>query len=230
MSYSSIAEFELRGKSFRIATHGWSDEFISRILINGSFDELNLLSHIAERYPVQKVILDIGANIGNHTIYFAEFLQADRIHSFEPYPASFLLLERNTEQYPHVSLYNTALGAQEGLVSMYAPPNNMANAHITGTNSTSNISMVPLDSFGFEDVTLMKVDVEGYELEVFKGGMETIRRCRPVLFVECFTDERIWFVEHLLSPLGYTLIGDFSRLFELIPSGEVSTDKGDEHE
>lgn len=44
--------------------------------------------------------------------------------------------------------------------------------------------MEPLDAFGFADVSLMKLDTEGFEENVLRGGIETIRRCRPVVCVE----------------------------------------------
>ena len=66
-----------------------------------------------------------------------------------------------------------------------------------------HIPVKTLDSFQLEQVSLIKLDVEGYEREVIKGAWNTISRSRPIIFAEGETDQLF----PLLAPLGYVLAG-----------------------
>ncbi|HEV2927277.1 MAG TPA: FkbM family methyltransferase, partial [Propionibacteriaceae bacterium] len=62
-----------------------------------------------------------------------------------------------------------------------------------------------LDSFDFRDVALLKIDVEGMEQAVIRGGLDTIARSRPVIYAEAWDDSYRDATGALLEPLGYRL-------------------------
>ena len=129
-------------------------------------------------------VYDIGANIGNHTVYFATHSKA-KVFSFEPVPVTFDLLKRNVEQNglaDRVTLFNCALGAQEGSARMQVT-NELSVARIT-EKGTQETSIKRLDDMNLPPPDFVKIDVEDYELEVLKGMERTLRESSPVLWIE----------------------------------------------
>ncbi len=122
-----------------------------------------------------------------------------RVHAFEPVPLHADLFERNVTA-PNVTLYRRALGAGTGTVSITVPPDQTGHAHVTEGarrhaqrgghlpdstwQRTGSVRMDTLDSYGFQEIDFIKIDVEGYELPVIQGAIETLRRCRPIVVIE----------------------------------------------
>ena len=80
----------------------FNDSISSELMINGIFerDELDLLSNIIDK----KIFIDIGANIGNHTLYFRNSFK--KIYSYEPHPKTYKLLQFNTEDFSNIKTFN----------------------------------------------------------------------------------------------------------------------------
>ena len=129
----------------------------------------------------ESVVLDIGAHIGLFTVPLAK--KAGKVFSFEPTPESALYLRKNVSQNnlgDKVVLYNVALGSHEQNIHMGGPSDHASFQ----VQSGGDISMKTLDSFNFEKVDLIKIDVEGYEPDVFNGGQTLIQHHQPVIFFE----------------------------------------------
>ena len=158
-------------------------------------------------------VVDVGANVGTHTTAFANGVgTGGRVIAFEPQPRVFELLERNVQAngYDNVSLYRFALGAERSV--RYAPPTDYA-AHVNvgavsllsdAEESSHPVDVVTLDSFELDAVRLIKIDVEGMECDVLRGAVRTLRRCRPVVSVECNSAEAGAAVLTLLADAEYT--------------------------
>lgn len=141
------------------------------------------------------VCLDIGANIGLWAMWLARAFQS--VQAFEPVPLFCDIFPFNVTA-ANVTLHRTALGKAPGKVSMTMPLEQTGNSHIavagvhpglrhgdpSKIDTWHAVPMRTLDSFGFEAVDFIKIDVEGYELNVVEGGEQTIRRCRPNMIVE----------------------------------------------
>lgn len=126
-----------------------------------------------------RTAVDIGAHVG----LWAQGLtdKFDKVICFEPNPEFAEILLINA---PKVSLvHQYALGEQEGFVQLEIEPENTGSTHIA-RGATGSIPMKPLDHFDLSDVDFVKIDVEGYELEVVRGGYETFKRNSPVIIVE----------------------------------------------
>lgn len=166
------------------------------------------LNIINKYLPENAVILDIGANIGSHTVYWALERNAKKIYSFEPLDATYEILERNVElnklqncvETYNVGLYSTECKAK---VAQY----NIINIGNTSFTPEKNGKFVlkTLDSFDFKDkIDLIKIDVEGAEVEVLQGGIKTLRKYKPVLVIESFN--RKVEVDKFLSDLDYVQV------------------------
>ena len=216
---TEITKFNYRGeKDIELEVYAGNEILANHVRVNGVFYEDETLSYVRANFPNQKTILDIGANIGNHTTFFAEFMNAKKIHAFEPHPMNFELLKRNMEKYSNVILHNYALGETIKRVSITTNPGNMGDVKVSEeADSDGEIEMFPLDAFDFQDVTLMKIDVEDSEWVVLQGAIETIRRWKPVLVVETLTIlETYRVIRFLAFTFGYVvkiMLDDWNLVF-----------------
>lgn len=149
--------------------------------------------------------LDIGANIG--VISQALLANGFTVTAFEPQPAIFDLLRFNCGS---ANVINTAVGSSAGFAQMpkvyYSEKGNFGGLGIGTKSMYGNITvpLITIDSLNL-DVGFMKIDVEGYELEVLLGAANTIARCRPVMYIE---DDRVGKSNALrahIASLGYNI-------------------------
>ena len=137
--------------------------------------------------------LDIGANIGIFTRAFAE--RFDKVVAFEPIPDIRACLERNVPA--NVSVEPFAVSDRPGEVIMQQTVKASGGSYIANhpeiaVPAVANLAgprAIPvelrtLDSFGFDRVGLIKLDIQGAEYLALKGAEQTIRRCRPVVLIE----------------------------------------------
>lgn len=124
-------------------------------------------------------ILDIGANIGTHSIYYA---QHGHVHCFEPNPIAFECLKHNMKD-TNSTLYNLAVGSVEHNIQMITPEE--GNPGTAYTILGGDIPVITIDSLGLNGCDFIKIDVEGDELEVLRGAISTIRKYKPTMIIEC---------------------------------------------
>lgn len=148
-------------------------------------------------------VIDVGANIGTHTIPFAKAVgQEGLVIAFEPQPEINQLLRENAtinHVSPNVQARTELVGDKNALASMpainCAAPGNYGAVGVrtkhgqqapTYLHKSTTIDKICSDIW--REVRLIKVDTEGYEAKVLSGAEKTIKRDRPVLFVENNTD------------------------------------------
>ncbi len=197
---------------------GDEGDFIRRQIVQtNQFFEVRLLEYIRQTYPNHDRILDIGANFGNHTLFFAMFLGHSAIDCFEPCNPTCELLKSNVGQL--ATVHNIALGERDARGSgVFEEPNN-AGTFTIREDPAGAVEIQTLDAFGFDDVTLMKIDAEWMELQVIRGGMQTIERTRPVIFAKGHGWGYMDPIIKLLAPLGYTC----RNMFSVSGAGELGT-------
>lgn len=133
--------------------------------------------------------LDIGANIGMVTVSMAALVgETGRVYSFEPNPALVRRLRQTIDRngFQQVTLHPVALGPQECSLDLRVPKINAGSGSLVRNSDCSECATVSvpvkkLSDIGKEidTVQLMKMDVEGYEAEVLKGGHEFLERVHP---------------------------------------------------
>lgn len=129
--------------------------------------------------------LDVGANIGNHTMYFSRYFKS--ITAFEPNTKTYELLKVNCSVFRNVEIRNYGLGEKAGSAKMTEDILNAGGAGVSGQEDVGvEIQIDVLDSLdtGGTEISLIKLDVEGYEEQVLKGGLELIKRHQPVILLE----------------------------------------------
>jgi FkbM family methyltransferase len=158
----------------------------------------NYLTGIIRR---SKVVFDIGAHVGSHTLMYKSINPECTVHAFEPQKPIFDLLEYNIKKNNIASTYayNVAVGNKNDLVEMnpYSidGPNAMESIEY-GTDKMfslaglqigeggQQVTMIRLDDFMIGRCDFMKIDVEGYEPHVLLGAERTIAEYRPVISFE----------------------------------------------
>lgn len=169
-----------------------NDVVQKEIVLECDYYEGELLRSI-NKYIPQKLynVLDIGANIGSHTLYFHKVLGAEKVYSFEPIGSTFAILKKNIELNKLENgtiLENVGVGANRGRAVIRAQEKNNRGMTSLSSDENGEIEIRSIDSYRIEKVSLMKIDTEGFEVEVLQGAKETIQCCRPVIIVEIDTE------------------------------------------
>jgi FkbM family methyltransferase len=159
----------------------YADDFIyNEVLSKNSFFEIKLLEILRNKVKNFDLVLDIGANVGNHSFYFSNICNAKKIIAFEPDPKNCLIYRNNN---PSSVLHQVALSDYNGGAYL-----NNSSPHNSGTGKLSSegieVQAATLDSFNLSDVTFIKIDVEGAELNVLKGMTNTITNSKPEILIE----------------------------------------------
>ncbi len=191
--------------TFVITQHGVETRFVGvygklygDCFARNQFYEQGFLDHI-RGLGRTGTYLDVGANVGNHTLFFARLCRAERIYAFEPLPKYAERIAANlaaNEVGPPVEVMRFGLADVSG------------RRTIDINGRTHEIETRRLDDLELAGtITVIKLDVEGMEALVLRGGLERIRRDRPAIYAEAHRLEDLERITATLAPCGYALTG-----------------------
>jgi FkbM family methyltransferase len=161
-------------------------------------------------------VIDVGGNNGQIAIEFAHLVgDSGKVFTFEPQRIIFQQLCGNVfmNGLDNVWAFNMAIGQEDGLTKIEKPdyfqqgPVNFGNVHVGQGEQTEVVRLQRLDSFGIENVSIIKIDVQGYEVKVLLGAKETINKSRPIIYIEIEDDQ--------LELYGYTKNSVFEVLKDM---------------
>ncbi len=172
--------------------------------VSPEHETIALLAGAVSAYPHHPHVLDIGANVGTYALGLAPHLQpGGRVYAFEPQRIIFNMLAGSValNAIHNIFCNNMAVGDEDGEIEIpqydYSKRMNFGSVEFGGEQTEplhqprghdpvarESVPLVRLDSLGFNRVGLMKIDVEGMEEKVISGAVETIARCRPMIFLE----------------------------------------------
>jgi FkbM family methyltransferase len=188
LTIEDVVEFTVKNQPIKFVVSNASDA-IMKFYKEKQFYETEELEIIARHYTGAGTFIDIGANVGNHAIYISKFTSAPKIIVFEPNDVALSLLRKNCSlnncQNVDMRYLGVALGAKAGRYRKETP--DLQNLGYTRlfADPQGGVEAITGDSvLGEESVEFIKLDVEGMEFEVLEGLRQTIRRCRPKMFLE----------------------------------------------
>jgi FkbM family methyltransferase len=198
------------------------DHIFERIKSTNGFYEIELLECIRAGLRGQaSLIVDVGANIGNHTVYFAKVIGA-KVICVEPNPVVLDLLDRNIASNGitrRVSVVRAAAADVSGRATLFSgPPWNLGMTYVTQEDGRDrrDIPTLTLDEIigsTVQDtgtwVSAIKIDVEGFEERVLTGCLRTIMRYKPIIIVEAESRKHRCRIDGILLREGYYRVGPF---------------------
>lgn len=192
----------------------------------------DMLAAHRQHYGNGGVVIDAGANIGVYTLDFARIMHGwGHVYAYEAQEKLFYALAGNVilNNFLNVTARWNALGKEVGEIAIpepdytqpasfasfelqAMPSNNFIGQAIDYNKPTARVPMITIDSQNFKRVDLLKIDVEGMELDVLEGARETIKRCKPIIFIEVIkSDEEK--IRSILESNDYQLIAAGMNLF-----------------
>ncbi|MEO1064256.1 MAG: FkbM family methyltransferase [Actinomycetota bacterium] len=179
------------------------DDFVGReIVLTGRPYEADLLEHLAGRLPERGAhVLDVGAHIGNHTVALASL--GHQVVAVEPNPATRQLLEANVRRNDlgdRVTVHGVAVGAANGTGRLLLNDGNSGATRIAA--GPGPIPVRPIDQL-VDDVDLLKLDVEGHEVEALAGAHRLLSTTRPMVLAEANDESAYRAVAGTLALYGY---------------------------
>jgi FkbM family methyltransferase len=194
-----------------------------------------LADDFRRRQIAPSLIFDVGANVGQTALGFADAFPEAIIHAFEPFQETFSALEHNTRAKPTIRAHRLALGAAPGAVSAELKGSVInsiikSEAEDAGPGRQETVTVETIDRFcgreGISSIGFLKIDTEGYDLEVLKGAGNMLAAQRiDLLQVEAGMNacnrKHVPFADFLqfLEPHQYLLFGIYDQTPEW--SGEA---------
>jgi FkbM family methyltransferase len=173
--------------------------------------------------PKEGIVLDIGANIGVMTTFFSRKLPKAKVYSFEPIPQNNKALKRIIRflKLRNVTVFDFALGNKQEQLCMIMPVVNDAKkqglSHIKADSKSTRdekgeefeVQVNTLDEMpeiinAKASITAIKIDVEGFELNVFKGAEKMLLKHHPIIYCELWPGDDQLKTIHYLQSLNYS--------------------------
>lgn len=193
-----------------------NDSVSESIQVQGLYEKeylIPLFKILTNRFVLSnQVSIDAGANIGNHSLFFADIFS--EVYSFEPNPITFKLLEVNTFTSKTIKVFNVGLSDENSKKKISVLPSNLGASSITYDHKNNlyfNVILKKLDEIeelNYKKIGLLKVDVEGMEVNVIRGAIRIIKENLPIILLEYFQgDDSIKFeqIQSLLREYGYKI-------------------------
>jgi FkbM family methyltransferase len=185
---------------------------------------------IQSTYRHGYTLYDIGANIGYHSLWILNYFKDINIHAFEPIPKTYGYLMNNLalNNVSNIATYNFGLSDKDTTFDFYCYKGGSVNASMANVSDSKDVervtcSVTTLDNFtdkeGVERVDFIKCDVEGAEKFVVLGGLKTINRDKPIIFLEIL---RKWSAKFNYHPNEIlTILANAGYLCYVITNGKL---------
>ncbi|HEB9312194.1 TPA: FkbM family methyltransferase, partial [Campylobacter coli] len=198
--------------NYKIYLPGKDIDYIQKKIYNELIPyEYEMLQDILERAKKDTIIVDIGSNIGNHSLYLAA-------HGFDVYAfeanqelCNILKISIELNGFKKLKLYEFGLSDKKEMAVLdNLNPENLGGQSLK-IKDFGNIVLYPLDDIKFEkDVSVLKIDVEGMETKVLNGAINTIKKYRPILYIEAINNIEFRKVNVILEKLDYVYWDTFN--------------------
>jgi FkbM family methyltransferase len=190
-----------------------TDHISKTIISSNAFYERRLLELLASTLKPDNLVVDVGANIGNHTVFFAAVCGCE-VEAFEPNPDARVFLEENlrlNSVSERVRVHQVGLADVDGRGEVARKVDDNLGATSYEVSEQGSIELQRLDSFRFKKrISLLKIDAEGMDVQVVRGALGIIGKDRPLLVCEAASREELISLRNALDGLEYVVAGCFN--------------------
>lgn len=186
---AEIVRTELYGQPIFFTVAARRDHIQQKFHGSGVFYEMEELEIIRKAFPPGTGFVDIGANVGNHALYVAKFLHPSEVIVVEPNPVAYKVLLSNVFLNRVEDLFDlnwVGSGISETATDTFGMEfrmNNVGGGRMV--EGEGDIPAVPADTvIGDRNPGMIKIDVEGMEMQVLRSVEATVARCKPRIFIE----------------------------------------------
>ena len=200
--YNIIKNFEIVNYIYnsKICIFNHYNDVLSNIIREGNIWEEHLIDLGKKFINKNSVVLEGGGNLGTHTLLYSKL--AEKVYVFEPMELTNKLLNNTIK----INNLNNVIISDKGLSNKneyqfwsWACPDNIAasglkggslgphskhNVEFKGIDNTKPVELITIDSLNLEKLDFIKLDVEGYEVKAIEGGLNTIKKLKPVIVLE----------------------------------------------
>ena len=187
------------------------DRLLNIVRNSKIFYEIELLEAILKK-NIKGVYLDIGANIGNHTLFFAKVCPSTKVYSIEPLNDTYTSLKKNIQLNnleSKVKTINLAMSDKIEQLGFVIPNHNSVGTAMMTEGTGISASTIDHTFDLIDDISIIKIDVEEFEVKVIDGAIDTLKKHHPLLVIEIKTKEKLKQIDDRLFPLGYSNIGRY---------------------
>jgi len=196
--------------------------------------ERSLIANYIKKDAFEKkeyVVFDVGANKGEFSKLVSNVLKNVQIFSFEPHPTTFDILKNNCKNNQNINLFNCALSSEEGKLELFDYKLKDGSSHASLSSEifstvhkaeiiSHKVDVLTVDLICNENqidiIDFLKIDVEGYELDVLKGAKEMILHNNVKYiqfeFTQLNTTTRIYFKDF------WDVLSEKYKIFRLLPN------------
>jgi FkbM family methyltransferase len=168
--------------------------------------EPHLIEEFSRYVTRGSTVLDIGAHIGTLVVPLAKMVGPEgRVYAFEPQKKVFreLCYNLRVNGITNVSPLRVAASSRPGVIEL--EPVRAGDGGVGVGKGGEFVGARTIDSFDLSNVSLIKIDVEGHEVDVLKGAVETVKSNHPVILIEIRREENFRAASQILKGLGYVL-------------------------
>lgn len=199
------------------------DYVSERIKTDNTFYEIEQLEYQKELLKdKQGIILDIGAHLGTHSLFYASQMNSTRVISFEPSIILFEILKSTVHNNKPLSniieIKNVGLWdfiTKKDLYSHYEN-NSGSNSVFKQTDDAQVVEVIELTTLDYyfnrnklninEEIIFIKLDIEGAEANAILGSLRTIERYKPLIYCECHEEKHAIRIMSILSRFNYRIL------------------------
>jgi FkbM family methyltransferase len=206
-------------KNWEINYHRWLHPWQGNWEIDSLFTE-EILTNLSQIITPESTVIDIGAQTGNMAVAYSLF--ADNVIAFEPNPATFEVLEKNSQLNPNIIPYNYAISDEEGPLEFHYSDYGFCNGGfatrteqgigVTGHRVPIDVYAINLENFLAENsikinnISLIKIDAEGHDKDILKTLTKIIDKHKPIIITEIYNglnSNEITDLLNTIHSLGY---------------------------
>lgn len=200
-----------------------NDYYIANCLKKGRVWEEYVINRMIKFISGSRNVLDIGAHVGTHSLCYSNLISGN-VYAFEAQDRIFSILEKNVkyQNKKNIIIYHNAIGhlnnyevsiydkSIDGMVLknglQYDINDKINYGGVQLGEGNEKVIMRTIDSYNFQDIDYIKIDIEGCEELAIYGSLESIKRCRPVIVFEYRSDKRITESMKKMMPISNDII------------------------